>query len=79
MSYINFEGIGRERKNCYNNNGDRGLWDFLKFLIIFEYFSLFFIFFDFFAIDFPFFWKRARAKLARFVRSRQLGVRSNKS
>jgi len=55
MSYMNFEGIGRERKNCYNSNTDKGLWDFLKFLIIFEYFSQILIFFDFFAIIFRLF------------------------
>jgi hypothetical protein len=31
------------------------LWDFLKFLIIFEYFPQILIFFDFFAMNFPFF------------------------
>jgi hypothetical protein len=36
---MNFEGIGSERKNCYNHNNDKELWDFLKFLIIFEYFE----------------------------------------
>jgi len=54
MSYMNFEGIGRERKNCYKNNGDRALWDFLKFLIIFEYFPQILINFDFFALNFRF-------------------------
>jgi hypothetical protein len=31
------------------------LWDFLKFLIIFEYFPQILIFFGFFAMNFPFF------------------------
>ena len=55
MLYRCFSGIKGERKNCYKNNGDRGLRDFLKFLIIFEYFPQILIFFDFFAMNFPFF------------------------
>jgi hypothetical protein len=45
---MSFDGIGMERKIRYNSNTDKGLWDFLKFLIIFEYFPQILIFFDFF-------------------------------
>jgi len=52
---MNFEGIGRERKICYKALKEKELWDFLKFLIIFEYFPQILIFFDFFATIFLFF------------------------
>jgi len=42
------------------------LQDFLKFLIIFDFFPQILIFFDFFAMNFPFFWSAQDKNLRVF-------------